>query len=110
VLEVISATANVVIFLGYAFAAFYVGPKIKGTTRWTKLSGAGFFLSCGAHHLHGAMDVLRTPETTVREFFTVPHALWLIDVPQAFFIWAFLLGLAHDLFVHPRRAIRANDA
>ena len=101
-MDALSITANLVILGGYFFAAFYVGPRITGTSLMTKLAGAGFFITCGLHHMDGAIHLGRTPGDTVSDMYTAPHMI-AIDTLQALFIWIFIVGLANDLIWKPRR-------
>jgi hypothetical protein len=84
--------ANVAITLGYLFLALRVIPNIRVNLRRTKIGGIGFFLLCGATHLHLAFGALFCPTMSLAHMSTS----WLmlaIHIPQSICVWLFVTGL-----------------
>lgn len=88
--------SNLAITAGYVFLAAVVVPRATLKLKRTRYGGIGFFLLCGLHHLEGVVHYLVNPEGTVQGMATSLHML-LIDVPQAFAVWAFVTGLYIEL-------------
>lgn len=84
--------ANWAIFTGYVFTALFVAPRVQMRYKITKISAVVFFLTCGLHHAENALHVLFEPDETFEKMAHTFHML-AIDVPQAFAVWGFVIGL-----------------
>lgn len=88
--------SNAIIMLGYVFLAAFVVPKSTARLRMTRIGGVGFFTTCGLHHLDNLLHYVLTPDLPVADAMTELHML-VVDVPQAVFVWMFVIGLYVEL-------------
>lgn len=83
-----SATANLAIFAGYLFLAFFIAPFVRARLAVTKVAGAVFFLTCGFTHIE---NFLHAVDNSRPHWEAASHAL--IHTVQAVSVGAFAISL-----------------
>lgn len=106
--------ANVLITAGYLFLALVVVPKVSIQLLRTKIGGIGFFLLCGATHLHMAAAAIT--DDSGHTYSAASTSWWMlaIHVPQAICVWLFVTGLYIEIgdfgLLRTKEAVRRERA